>query len=228
MSALYEPVEIPLWMTGCEDALSAVVIVNWLFSPCVCYTKPIPVSNPWGWSHGVCSPSYGEHMRSHTTPWSFEDWKHGVLQPVEDPVLEEVSWRNWGPQGVPEQCEKEGVPERSCCSLEEPLEELRAKEWSWAWGTGVGRKHCLNLSLLLTNWQRIKLIFLKSSLFCVTVIGEWSSCLYLNPGAFPSYFLPGLLRRGSERGGGWASGSQQRSTCHKLASFEAHKLLFSM
>lgn len=39
MSVLYEPVEIPLWMMGCEDVLSAVVIVNWLFSPCVCATQ---------------------------------------------------------------------------------------------------------------------------------------------------------------------------------------------
>lgn len=80
---------------------------------------------------------------------------------------------------------------------ETEMSETRTKAWRWAWGEGWGVREKIFLTCLcfFTN-----LLYLHSAINCIKVpqiepifpiivIGKWSSCLYLRPQAFSSYFL---------------------------------------
>jgi len=75
-------------------------------------------------------------------------------------------------------------------------EESELKELIWAWwkGRGVWRyfssRLCFSPSKSLFNWKNLNYFSQVKSVLSVMAMGEWSPCLYLNPWAFPSCFLP--------------------------------------
>jgi len=102
--------------------------------------------------------------------------------------------------------------------MAEAAEKYGKEEWSWAWEDVKGEGKVFLVFLFVSHYATLfssgsKLMFPKSTVSPMTVTRRWSPCHYLEPQAFPAYFLHWTCW-GEVREAGWAPGSQPNSTNH--------------